>query len=201
MINRIVDNKKLIIGAVALMALLSTAVIANQSISSPNQASVSAQPIKLAQSNYVQSIGGSPQDYIEKNATKVASIEEARAMLSYDFPVPTDDNGHKLTGVYVEDERILYLKYNDAIYVVYHKLPEGFDPNIEDTLSQRSDLDSVEVRGNKGIAGEVGKGLNSKRAGGELIWYEDGLDIAIYSLQGTRVGQLMKIAKSMKYLP
>lgn len=199
--SAILSNKKLII-ATAILAALFVVLLFIQQLNNQSNPKYSKSEKLLKPNNIASIAGGDIQQTIDRTSVKANSIDEARKLLPYDFPVPIGYKDHELTGIYVENNRTLYLRYGDAIYVIYHALPIPFDPNIDDTLSKRPDLKEVRVRGYRGIAGEPGKakGSDIERVGGELIWYEKGLDIAIYNYNGTRTDQLMKLANAMRWV-
>jgi len=196
----LLHNRKLVVIVVALAALLVALIFIKQTKIVGNTFSSTGRTT-TSELNVVGSImGGSIQEIIDRVAVKVETIDKAKEMLPYNFPVPTDYTDHELTGIYVESKRTLYLRYGDSIYMIYHALPAGITPDIDGVISERPDLFEVEVRGHRGIAGAPGKaeGSDIDRVGGELVWYEGGLDIAIYSYDGTSVDQLLKLANSMK---
>ncbi|NCO66452.1 MAG: hypothetical protein COW32_11270 [Candidatus Aquicultor secundus] len=202
MTNTLVQNKKHIALIVALGILLAALVCIQQLRVQVDKDSAFYQKSSIPKANLSSSLSrGSIQEDIEAHSVKVSSIEEAKKLLSYDFPVPTDTNGHDLIGIYVEDKKVLYLRYKDDIYIVYHQL-EGPEPDMNEVLTKRSDVFETTIRGHRAIAGEPGQmkglGVGEVRAGGQISWFENGLDLAIYSLKGAKVGELKNIAESMK---
>ncbi|MDI6816000.1 MAG: hypothetical protein QME41_02250 [Actinomycetota bacterium] len=198
-----VSNKKVIAVFIVLAALLLALLVVQRMLNETNQISGVSQTTSTSTLNTVGSMtGGSMQEGLKRVAVEVGTIEEAKKIVPYDFPVPTNSSGYELTGIYVEDSSTVYLRYEKSIYMIYHALRAGYDPNIDDTetLSTEPELSRIEVRGYRGIAREPEKDVRdgvARRTDGMITWYENGLDIAIYG-DGYHVNQLMRLANSMK---
>ena len=198
-----VSNKKVIAVFIALAALLLALLLAQRMLNETNQISGVSQTTSTSTLKTVGSMtGGSMQEGLKRVAVEVETIEEAKKIVPYDFPVPTNSSGYELTGIYVEDSSTVYLRYEKSIYMIYHALQAGYDPNIDDTetLSTEPELSRIEVRGYRGIAREPEKDVPdgvARRTDGKITWYENGVDIAIYG-DGYHVDQLMRLANSMK---
>ncbi len=119
------------------------------------------------------------QQEIEQVSVKVDSVAEAQELLGYDVPFTEKANGRKLIGIYVEDNRILYLRYQGDIYVTYHAETGSMSTNLT-------------VRGYKGY------GVDSVDIS-NLAWYENGRSILIVGTKGVRLPELITIAKSMRW--
>ncbi len=127
----------------------------------------------------IRSAESDVQQEIEQVSVKVESVAEAQELLGYDVPFTAKANGRKLIGIYVEDSQILYLRYQDDIYVTYHA----------ETGSMSSNLT---VRGYKGHGADSADGSS-------LAWYENGRSILIVCPKGVRLPELLTIAKSMRW--
>ena len=198
-----VSNKKVIAVFIVLAALLLALLVAQLMLNETNQISGISQTTSTSTQNTVGNIvGGTMQERVERVSVEVETIEEAKKIVPYDFPVPTNSSGYELTGIYVEDSSTVYLRYGKSIYMIYHVLSAEYDPNIDDTetLSQQPELSRIEVRGYRGIAREPEKDVAdgvARRTDGMITWYENGVVIAIYG-DGIHVNQLMRLANSMK---
>ncbi|MHB8840296.1 MAG: hypothetical protein ACYC56_00680 [Candidatus Aquicultor sp.] len=117
------------------------------------------------------------QQDIEQHSVKVESVAEAQELLGYDVPFTAKANDRKLIGIYVEENRILYLRYQGDIYVVYHAESGSMSSNLT-------------VRGFKGHGADSVDGSS-------LAWYENGRFIQIVGPKGVRLPELPTIAKSM----
>jgi hypothetical protein len=196
------QNKKQIVLIIALGLILAGLVCIQLLRAQVGKDLALNQKSSVSKANLSGSLSrGSIHEDIEANSVNLSSIEDAKKLLSFDFPVPTDTNGHDLIGIYVEDKEVLYLRYENDIYIVYHQL-EGPEPDMNEVLTKRSDVYETTVRGHKAIAGDPGQmkglGVGDVRAGGQISWFENGLDLAIYSLKGAKVGELKRIAESME---
>lgn len=193
--------------AVLGLAILSIVAVVTYGKSSQEYAQI--KPVQVTKEALVHdATGNSFLDDLETNSVKVESIAEAKKMISYEVPVPASVSGHDLSGIYVENNSILYLRYAGELYIVYHKDPEGFKPNIDETLRVRPDVSEALVRNQKAIASSNQKPvLNSDQTPGNsaktipsatLGWHENGLHIAIYDYSGETVVKLKSIAESMR---
>ncbi|MHB8840458.1 MAG: hypothetical protein ACYC56_01505 [Candidatus Aquicultor sp.] len=154
-----------------------------------------------AQSTNHDLTGDTILDDIEKHSKKLATVNDAKSLLPYNFPVPPENiAGHNLIGIYVENNNILYLRYTGELYLIYHQLPEGFDPKIDETKKQRPDVSEIAVRGQRGLATRndtlPANAIAAPKA--TLGWYEKGLSVTLYDYDNSSVDGLKDIAESMQ---
>jgi len=198
-----------IIKSIKLAALIVLSLVVAVAYSRADQEEPQIEAVQTDKEAVVHDATGNDfLDYLETNCVTVASIAKEEEILQYEVPASASVSGHELLGIYVENNSILYLRYEGDLYVIYHKDPSGSEPNIDETLKARPDASEVRVRNQRAIAASNQKtALNIDQApesslkiapSATLGWHENGLHIAIYDYSGGTVEKLKSIAESMR---